>query len=179
MGQVFDSINEELADWIQTQKMFFVATAPLADGGLVNCSPKGLDTFRVLDPSTVAYLDFTGSGIETVAHLKENGRIVVMFCAFEGAPNIVRLHGTGTFHELRSERYKKLAKSFGEHPGVRGVIEIALNRISDSCGWGVPKYDFVEERVALTNSAIKKGEQGMADYRKQRNSQSLDGLPGF
>ena len=179
MGTVFESIDEAMASWIANQKMFFVATAPLSGDGLVNCSPKGLDTFRVLDPLTVAYLDFTGSGIETVAHIKENERIVIMFCAFEGPPKIIRLHGKGKFHDLESPRFAELEPQFGSQAGVRGVIEISVTRIADSCGWAVPKYEFVEDRETLTNSAIKQGVDGLIDYRKLKNSSSLDGLPGF
>jgi hypothetical protein len=179
MGTVFESIDESMTSWIAKQKMFFVATAPLAGDGLINCSPKGLDTFRVLDPLTVAYLDFTGSGIETVAHIQENERIVIMFCAFDGAPNIVRLHGKGKFYDLESPRFAELQSEFDSHVGVRGVIEVSVTRIADSCGWGVPKYEFVEEREALTNYATKQGVEGLTEYRKKKNFKSLDGLPGF
>ena len=179
MGTVFESIDETIKSWIAKQKMFFVATAPLAGDGLINCSPKGLDTFRVLDPLTVAYLDFTGSGIETVAHIKENERIVIMFCAFEGAPKIFRLHGKGQFHDLESARFDELKSEFDLQPGVRGIIEVSVTRVADSCGWAVPKFEFIEEREALTNYAIKQGKEGLVKYRKEKNSSSLDGLPGF
>src|SRR6476620_1010777 len=117
MGKLYDGITPELADWLNQQRMFFVATAPVAADGLVNCSPKGMDTFRVLGPREVAYLDLTGSGIETVAHLRENGRIVLMFCAFTGPPKIVRLHGTGEVCTIGSAEFGKLGALFPDYPG--------------------------------------------------------------
>jgi hypothetical protein len=179
VGKVFESIDDDLAAWIDQQAMFFVSTAPIASDGLINCSPKGLDSFLVLEPKAVAYLDITGSGIETVAHLQENGRIVLMFCAFTGPCKIVRLHGTGVFHGLESERFGELKNQFTEHQGTRGIIEVSLTRISDSCGYGVPKYDFVEQRETLIKASINKGEAGLAEYRQLKNASSLDGLPGI
>ena len=179
MGRIFETIDEDMANWIQQRELFFVSTAPLADDGLINCSPKGLDTFKILDPVTVAYADLTGSGIETVAHLQENGRIVIMFCAFNGPPKIVRLYGRGKFHGLESEAFDRLKNQFGETVGIRGIIEVSLTRIADSCGFAVPKFEFVRQRDALTKSSINKGEQGLADYRREKNSLSLDGLPGI
>ena len=178
MGRVFEKIDEKLRSWIEQQQMFFVATAPSSDEGLVNCSPKGLDSFRVLGPTTIGYLDMHGSGIETVAHLRENRRIVIMFCAFEGPPKIVRLHGKGVVHELGCEGFAKLANQFTTNPGARSIIEIELDRICDSCGYGVPRYDFVEQRETLTQYAIKKGPEKLAES-KVRNARSLDGLPGL
>jgi hypothetical protein len=179
MGITFEKIEKELANWINQRELFFVATAPLAGEGLINCSPKGLNTFRILDPVTVAYADLTGSGIETVAHLQENGRITFMFCAFDGPPKIVRLYGSGKFHGLESEGFSRLKDQFGEQIGIRGIIEVSLTRISDSCGYGVPKFEYVGQRDTLTKSSMNKGEQGLADYRKEKNSYSLDGLTGI
>ncbi|MCE7986943.1 MAG: pyridoxamine 5'-phosphate oxidase family protein [Caldilinea sp. CFX5] len=178
MGKVYEAIDENLAAWIQQQHIFFVSTAPRSDEGLINCSPKGLDTFRILDPQTVAYLDLTGSGVETIAHLKENGRIVIMFCAFTGAPDIVRLHGKGRVLEPDHPDFAKLIDRFPALPGVRSIIRVAVQRVSDSCGFGVPRYTYEEEREALLKFAESKGLAGMAAYRASRNAHSLDGLPG-
>jgi len=140
MGKTFDAIDERLEAFLRDQRLFFVATAPLDADGHLNCSPKGLDTFAVLDPHTVAYLDLTGSGVETIAHLRENGRIVLTFSAFEGPPKIVRLHGRGVVVEPADERFAALRARFpAHHDGVRSVIQIAVERISDSCGYGVPR----------------------------------------
>lgn len=179
MGKVYESITPELAAWIALQKIFFVATAPLSGEGLVNCSPKGGDSFRVLSEHQVAYQDFTGSGIETVAHLRENGRIVVMFCAFEGAPKIVRLHGSGEVLGREHPEFDALAALFPSTPGTRAVIRITVTRVSDSCGFAVPVYDFREPREVLTRWAESKGEEGLLAYRAEKNAQSLDGLPGL
>jgi len=180
MGQVLESIDDRLAEWLTAQPMFFVATAPLAGDGLVNCSPKGMSgSFAVLDGHRVAYLDLTGSGIETIAHLRENGRIVLMFCAFEGRPNIVRLHGTGRPVLPDDEGYADLLAHFPEHPGVRSVIVVDVTRVADSCGYAVPRMQHVEDRDVLDLHNAKKGPEALAEYREKRNAQSLDGLPGL
>lgn len=180
MGTVFEAIDDQLAVWLQSQPIFFVATAPLSADGLVNCSPKGLvGTFTVLGPRSVAYLDLTGSGIETVAHLRQNGRIVVMFCAFEGRPRIVRLHGAGRVVLPADEGFAELAGRFSSHPGVRSVIVVELARISDSCGYAVPKLGYVQDRDVLDLDAAKKGPKKLTAYRAERNATSLDGLPGL
>jgi len=179
MGKVYDVIDEKIRAWVEHQKMFFVATAPNAADGLVNCSPKGMDSFRILGPTTIAYLDLTGSGVETIAHLKENGRICVMFCAFDGPPKIMRFHGKGAVHELGSEEYEKLLPQFKEWPGARAVIVVEVTRISDSCGFGVPLYEYQAERDTLEKYSEQKGPDGMADYRDKNNRKSLDGLVGF
>jgi len=179
MGKTYTQIDEKLAQWINEQHLFFVSTAPRSDEGLINCSPKGLNTFTILDPHTVAYLDLTGSGVETIAHLKENGRIVIMLCAFDGAPNIVRLHGSGTVLEPHHPDFTPLRARFPDYPGVRAVIRIAVQRVSDSCGFAVPRYAYQGERDALIKYAEKKGPEGMVTYRAQKNHRSLDGLPGL
>jgi hypothetical protein len=138
-----------------------------------------MDSFRILSPSEVAYLDLTGSGIETVAHLKENGRIVIMFCAFSGPPNIVRLHGRGKVVTSRSSEFGALGALFPVHEGVRSIIRVELSRITDSCGYAVPRYDFVENRDALVKWALLKGESGLVKYRAEKNALSIDGLPGI
>lgn len=178
MAKTFDEIGEELNRWLREQKMFFVATAPRADEGLVNCSPKGLDTFRILDPRTIAYLDLTGSGVETIAHLKENGRIVIMFCAFAGRPRIVRFHGHGEVIEPGDEAFPALIQHFDTLPGVRSIIRIRAARISDSCGYSVPRFDYVGDREVLTKWADEKGPAGVENYQRKKNRRSLDGLPG-
>ena len=179
MGKVFETIDSALTDFIKQQKMFFVATSPLSPDGLVNLSPKGMDTFRVIDPRNVAYLDLTGSGIETIAHLKENKRITFMFCAFDGPPRILRLYGQGEVIEPDHPEFSSLRALFGEHLGVRAIIRAELHRIANSCGYAVPVYEFVAERDTLTKYAQNKGEQGLCEYRKLKNAKSLDGLPGL
>ncbi|CAN5251709.1 pyridoxamine 5'-phosphate oxidase family protein [soil metagenome] len=180
VGKVFDHIDESLAAWLRAQPVFFVATAPLAADGLLNCSPKGLQgTFAVLDDHRVGYLDLTGSGVETIAHLRDNGRIVLMFCAFDGRPRIVRLHGRGKVVLPDDERFDALLPRFSDHPGVRSVIVVDVARIADSCGYAVPRLDYVEDRDILDLSAAKKGPEKLAAYRRERNEVSLDGLPAL
>lgn len=179
MGKIYDRIDDQLSDWIQRQQMFFVATAPLSDSGLVNCSPKGGDSFRILNGSEVAYQDLTGSGVETIAHLRENGRIVIMFCAFEGSPKIVRLHGTGTVLTEGDNQYSILLGKFPPHIGTRSIIHITVSRISDSCGYSVPLYEFMEPRDVLDKWSAHKGKDQLREYRNLKNSQSIDGLPGL
>ncbi len=179
MSQVFDELNDRLAGWIGEQHVFFVATAPLAGDGLVNLSPKGLDTFAVLDEHRVAYLDLTGSGVETIAHLRENGRIVVMFCAFAGKPRILRLHGRGRAVVPGDPRFDELVRCFPPRPGVRSVIEVDVTRVADSCGFAVPVMDYRGERSELDDWAARKGPERLEDYRAKKNAVSLDGLPGL
>lgn len=180
MGKGHKGIDERLAAWLQAQHVFFVATAPRADDGHLNLSPKGLaDTFAVLDRRTVAYLDLTGSGVETIAHLQENGRIVVMFCAFEGPPRIVRLHGRGEAVLPDDERFPELAAAFPPRPGTRSVIRVDVERVSDSCGYGVPLLRFDGERPTLDQWARRKGPAGLAAYQAEKNARSIDGLPGL
>jgi Pyridoxamine 5'-phosphate oxidase len=179
MGKSYDGITPELSHWIERQHMFFVATAPVANDGLINCSPKGMDTFRILGPREVAYLDLTGSGIETVAHSRENGRIVFMFCAFEGPPKIVRLHGTADVYFLGSPQYDSLSSLFPAYVGSRAIVRARLTRISDSCGYGVPQYRYGGDRNTLIRWSESKGQDGLTQYRQATNARSLDGLPGL
>lgn len=178
MAKVFNQIDDALAEWVSQQHLFFVSTAPLQADGLLNCSPKGLNTFRILGPRQVAYLDLTGSGVETIAHLRENGRIVIMFCALAGAPKIVRFHGQGEVLEPHHPDFAPLRPCFPDLPGVRSIIRINVQRISDSCGFGVPRYAYQAERDALCKYAEQKGPAGMQEYRAQNNAHSLNGLPG-
>lgn len=169
----------ELADWLHKQPIFFVATAPLSAEGHVNCSPKGGPSFRILGHNEVAYLDFTGSGVETIAHLRENGRIVLMFCAFEGRPNIVRLHGTGEVVPFDHPEWESLSALFPPNPGARAVVRVHVERVSTSCGFSVPLMDYKEDREVLDKWAASKGEEGLAEYRAQKNALSIDGMPGM
>jgi hypothetical protein len=180
MAKTYDAIDGKLRAFIAQQKMFFVATAPSSPDGHVNLSPKGLaGTFAILDERTIAYLDLTGSGVETIAHLRENGRICVMFCAFEGPPRIVRVHGTGDVVEPHDQRFESLNAHFDQYPGARSIIRIRASRISDSCGYGVPLYDYKGERDQLQRWADSKGVDGIAQYQRDNNTESLDGLPSL
>ena len=179
MSEAHSEISDEVAEFIRGQHMFFVATAPASLDGHLNLSPKGLDTFSILDARTVVYLDLTGSGIETVAHLRENGRIVVMFCAFKGEPNIVRIYGRGEVLEPGTEGFDDLLALFPRYPGTRSVIKIEVTRVSTSCGWGVPNYEFGDDREMLLDWAGQKGPEGIAAYQAAKNRSSVDGLPGL
>jgi len=179
MGSVLEEITPELQEWIAAQRMFFVATAPLASDGHVNASPKGGDAFRVLGPRRVAYLDLTGSGAETIAHLRENGRIVVMFCAFTGPPRIVRLHGRGEVVREGHAEFDALCALFPPNPGSRSVIRIEVDRIGSSCGFSVPEYAFERNRDTLDVWAAKQGPDGVTAYQARKNIRSLDGLPAL
>lgn len=179
MGKVFDGIDDSLAAWIGAQHMFFVATAPLSAEGHVNVSPRGLDSLSILDEHTVAWLDLTGSGAETIAHLAENGRICLMFCSFDGRPRIVRLHGRGRVVLPGDEVFEQVANEHPGHVGARAVIVVDVARVSDSCGWGVPVMEFVEDRDIMGPWAVKKGPEGLDAYRAAKNSRSLDGLPAL
>jgi hypothetical protein len=181
MGSLYDAIDARMRKFIEAQRLFFVGTAPLDPGGHVNCSPKGNDgMFAVLDGRRVAYLDLTGSGVETIAHLKENGRIVVMFCAFEGPPRIVRLHGTGEVVPIGDPRFEELLPRFSAKAGARAVILIEVDRISDSCGYGVPVMAFQHHRDNLDHWVkTKGGEPELSKYRAEKNAQSIDGLRGY
>jgi hypothetical protein len=172
-------IDSHLENFILAQPMFFVSTAPLAPEGHINLSPKGLDSFRILSPKKVAYLDLTGSGVETIAHLKENGRVVLMFCAFQGPPKIVRLHGYGRALEPHSSEFAELAPLFPTYDSVRSIIVVEVTRVSDSCGYSVPLMKYEGERRQLFAWAAKKGTEGLKTYRKEKNSRSIDGLQGL
>lgn len=179
MGKQFDAITPEHADWIAAQHVFFVASAPLAGDGHVNCSPKGLDTLRILGPRQVAYLDLTGSGAETAAHLRENGRIVFLFCALSGPPKLLRLHGKARVVTPASPEWEGLRARFPALPGERAIIVADIERIADSCGFGVPLYEFAGERDTLPRWAEKKGPEGVRAYQGEKNATSIDGLPAL
>jgi hypothetical protein len=178
MGATFDQLNDDLREFIVAQHLYFVATAPLAAEGHVNLSPKGLDSFRVLGSKTIGYLDLPGSGVETIAHLRENGRIVIMFCAFEGRPRIVRLYGRGRVVEPVDAEWSQLSGQFPSYSTPRSVIVVELQRVSDSCGYGVPLFDFAGERNQLVDYCDRKGPEKIRDYKAEHNRTSIDGLPG-
>ena len=179
MGKVFDGIDDVLAAWIAEQPMWFVATAPLAADGHVNVSPRGHDSFSVLGPHRVGWVDYTGSGVETIAHLRENGRVCVMFCSYGTRPRIVRLHGRGSVWLPGSSSYDEVVALHPPHPSTRAVVTVDVTRVSDSCGYGVPVMDVVGERDLLRLSADKRGPAGLAAYRAEKNATSIDGLPGL
>jgi len=177
MGKPHTEIPPDLAAFIARQRVFFVATAPLSGGGHVNLSPKGMDTFRVLSPTRVAYLDLTGSGNETSAHLRENGRITFMFCAFDGPPMILRLWGRGATVLPDSPEWGILVPHFPEYPGARQIIVADVHRVQTSCGFAVPRMEYAGERDTLLRWAENRGEERLAEYRREHNATSLDGLP--
>ena len=178
MGKLPTSIEGAVRQFIEQQKMFFVATAPLAADGHVNLSPKGLDTFRILGPTMVAYLDLTGSGVETIAHVRENQRVVIMFCAFQGPPKILRLHGRGRVVEPSDAEFAALEALFPKFISTRAIIVVEITRVADSCGYAVPLMNFERERAQLNAWAEKKGPDGLKQYRREKNRASLDDLPG-
>jgi hypothetical protein len=188
MGKQYATIDAALMDWVQAQPLFFVATAPSGDTGHVNLSPKGsMDTFRVLDPTTVAYLDLVGSGVETIAHLRQNGRITIMACAFSGPPRIVRLYGQGRVVEPHDAEFADLVAQFAPSQGVRttlrSVIVVVVERVGDSCGFVVPRMKLVDERQQLfrwaETKAAKRGAGWEQAYQRANNRVSIDGLPGL
>ena len=177
MGKTYDHITPDLRAFIEAQKLFFVATAPLDAGGHVNLSPKGLDCFRVLSDKSVAYLDLTGSGNETSAHVEENGRVTFMFCAFDGAPNILRLYGRGRTVLPGTPRWEELAPKYPQYAGARQIIEADIDRVMTSCGFAVPLYDYRGDRDTLVRWAETKGDEALIEYRRQKNARSIDGIP--
>ncbi len=177
MGKFYQSIQPVHQEFIKKQHLFFVSTAPLDPNGRINTSPKGLDTFRVLSEHKVAYMDFIGSGNETSAHTLENGRITLMFCAFQGPPNILRLYGQGYTVLPGSEQWEQYAPAFEIYPSSRQIIVANIDLVGTSCGYGVPLYEYVGERKILFDWADKKGEAGLSAYIQEKNLKSLDGLP--
>ena len=176
MGKTHDSITDELADFIRRQHVFFVASAPLRADGHVNVSPKGLDCLRVLGPTSVAYADLTGSGNETSAHVAENGRITLMFCAFEGKPMILRLYGTGRVILPDDAGWTGFAPQFPSLPGLRQIVVVEVKRVQTSCGFAVPLMDFVGDRDLLLDWATKQGDGKLVEYREKKNVRSIDGI---
>ncbi len=180
MSKTYESITPALREAMLAQHVFFVATAPLAADGHVNLSPRGLSgTFAVLDEHRVAWLDLTGSGVETIAHLRENGRVTLMFCMFQGPANIIRLHGSGVVVTPDDDGWADLRARFADLPGARAVIVVSVERVSDSCGFAVPLMEYAGDRELLLSWAARKGPEALVDYRAQRNATSIDGLPGY
>jgi len=189
LARVFDGVDARLAEWIAAQALFFVASAPLSEAGHVNVSPKGpIGTLRILDEHTAAYLDMVGSGAETIAHLRENGRLVIMLCAFSGPPRIVRLHGRGEVVPAADERYAALYEECAfEETGVaaarRAIVRLEIDRVADSCGYGVPLMAYEAQRPHAEAWALKRlrtgGPAALRDYQREKNSISLDGLPAL
>ncbi|MBO6689668.1 MAG: pyridoxamine 5'-phosphate oxidase family protein [Henriciella sp.] len=177
--KVYDKLDDRIISFIEKQKMFFVASAPLSGDGHINLSPKGYDAFKVIDDTTVAWLDLGGSGIETQAHVQENGRITIMFCAFEGPANILRLFGTGEVVNPHHAEWDEMLSLFPGFERARGVFKVKLNRIQDSCGWGVPFYEFKGERDQLTRYVDNKSTEEWVESRYQKNAESIDGLTGL
>jgi hypothetical protein len=178
--KLHDGITANLRTWIEAQHLFFVATAPLAGSGHINLSPRGTPgTFAVIDEHTVAWLDLTGSGAETIAHLRENGRIVMMFCAFDGPPQIVRLHGRGRVVVPLDEEWAEVAGRFPDKPGARAVVVVDVTRVSDSCGYSVPLFEFVGDRDLLDRWTENRGPEKIAEYQSTLNATSIDGLPAL
>jgi hypothetical protein len=179
MSKRLKEIDAELGAWIGAQRLFFVATAPLSQHGHINVSPKGGEAFRILGPTEIAYQDYTGSGAETIAHLRENGCIVVMFCAFDGPPKIVRLHGSGRAISAEHPDFPEILRHFPDNPGTRSIIHIQIDRVSSSCGYSVPFYEFRGARPTLDEWAMAKGPDKLAAYRSEKNAKSIDGLPAL
>jgi hypothetical protein len=180
VARVRDGIDDDTRAWIARQHLFFVASAPSGDGGHVNVSPKGMaDTFTFLDGDRCAYLDLTGSGAETVAHLRQNGRITLMWCGFEGPPRIVRFHGRGRVVLPDDQEWDGVVGRFGPHRGARAVVVVDVTRVADSCGYSVPLMEYVGDRSRLDEWASNRSDEELARYRARRNAVSIDGLPAF
>jgi Pyridoxamine 5'-phosphate oxidase len=180
MGKVHEALSGRLREFVEAQHVYFVATAPSGDGGHVNVSPKGhRDTFAILDEHTIAYLDLTGSGAEGIAHVRDNGRVTVMFCAFDGPPDIVRLQGQGRVVVPADAEWAGLLARFGSHPGSRAVIVVDLDRIASSCGFAVPLYSYLGDRTLLDDNFGRRSSENIEEYHRVKNSVSIDGLPAL
>lgn len=176
MGRTFAAMLPRHIEFIQKQRVFFVGTAPLSSEGHVNISPKGYDSFRILSPTEVAYLDLTGSGNETSAHLKENGRITFMFVSFDEDPMILRLYGVGEVILPGSSEWDEIVHRFEILPGARQIIRAKISSVKTSCGFSAPYFKFIGERDTLQKWALQKGEQGLDEYRREKNAKSMDGI---
>jgi hypothetical protein len=178
MAKFFERLSSELIEFIERQKLFFVATAPPLANGRINLSPKGMDTFRVLADDTVAYLDLTGSGNETAAHLRHDPgrRITIMLCSFDDKPLILRIYGQGQVVRPEGPAWAELSLRFPQLPGARQIIVMKISSVQTSCGFGVPEFELKQERSTLTDWASKKGADGIVEYQRLKNSRSIDGL---
>ncbi|GAB2683105.1 pyridoxamine 5'-phosphate oxidase family protein [Thalassiella azotivora] len=180
MGKVLDGIDDTLGRWIEAQPVWFVATAPLGADGHVNVSARGGGCLSVLGPRRVGWVDLTGSGVETIAHLRENGRVCVMFTSFDRRPRVVRLHGQGQVHLPGTAEFTDVAARHPANVATRAVVTVEVERVSEACGYGTPVMDVVtQDRDLLRLHAVKKGPDGMDAYRAQKNARSIDGLPGL
>ena len=179
MAKVYERLEQKHIEFITRQKMFFVATAPLSVDGHVNLSPKGYDSLRVISDTKVEWIDLGGSGIETQAHLRENGRITLMFCAYEGAANIMRIYGRGHVIDFGDREFPDAMKAFPKFEKARAIVRIDIDRVQDSCGWGVPFYEFKGERDQLARSVDHRSDEEFRAHRYNTNAQSIDGLPGL
>lgn len=180
MAKFYDTLTDKHVAFIEAQKMFFVATAPLSDAGRVNLSPKGYDSFRIVGPNRVAYADLGGSGAETLAHVRENGRITFMFCAYDGAATIMRLYGRGEVMQFNDPSFAgEIAKFAPGHERARDIIFADIHQVQDSCGWGVPFYEFKGEREQLRRFIDHMERDAWYESRLMKNAQSIDGLPGM
>ena len=177
MAKFYTELNESLREFIAAQHIYFNASAP--NNGRINISPKGLDTFRILSDTCVAYLDLTGSECETAAHIAENGRLTLMFCSFEANPLILRLHGRGRVVHTRDPEWREFHAPFPDYPGERQIILLDIESIMTTCGFAVPLFEFKGHRDQLTDFACKMGDERMVDYRRQKNQTSIDGLPTY
>jgi len=179
MATFYDQLEDKHLDFIAAQKMFFVASAPAGAEGHVNLSPKGYDSFKVTGPNEVLYLDLGGSGIETLAHVKENGRITFMFCAFEGKANILRIYGRARATSFNEPGFAEKLALFDGYDRARTIFTVAVEKVQDSCGWGVPFYDFLGERDQLKRAHAHAEPDAWAEHRLKTNATSIDGLPGL
>ena len=175
MSKFYTKITSRLQKFIEAQKIFFIATAP--NSGRINLSPKGMDSFRVINENRVLWLNVTGSGNETAAHLNENKRITIMFCSFEKVPNILRLYGKGTEIKLNHKNWNDLVSQFPEIPGTRQIFDITIESAQTSCGMSIPFFDYKGERNDLNDWATEQGKEGIQNYWKNKNQTSIDGLP--
>ncbi|WP_017326558.1 pyridoxamine 5'-phosphate oxidase family protein [Synechococcus sp. PCC 7336] len=179
MAKIYSELTPPLERFIAKQHLFFTGTAPLASNGSINVSPKGIDTFRCLNNNTVAYLDLTGSGNETAAHLSENGRLTIMFCSFAEKPTILRLYGKGRVVRSQDADWQDLYRHFDSIPGERQIVVLAIQRVQTSCGFGVPLFEYKQQRNELIAWAERKGAEGLEAYRQKNNQTSVDGLPAY
>jgi hypothetical protein len=179
MSTVYEKLDEKLTKFIKAQKVFFVATAPLTGEGNVNVSPKGYDSLVILGEKTLAWIDLGGSGVETMAHVRENGRITLMWCAFEGKPNVLRIFGKAEAIQFDDPRFDALLPLFPSYDRARSIVVVQIHRIADACGWGVPLMTFAGEREQLKRWVDHRPEDEWREHRYQKNAVSIDGLPGL
>ncbi|HTL89576.1 MAG TPA: pyridoxamine 5'-phosphate oxidase family protein [Leptolyngbya sp.] len=175
MAKFYPELTDDLQHFIQSQHLFFTATAPTE--GRINLSPKGIDSFRCLDRQTAIYLDLTGSGNESSAHLIENGRMTIMFCSFTEKPMILRLYGMGCVIRPRDQDWQNFYSEFAPVPGARQIVKLRIETVQTSCGYGVPLYDYVSDRDTIVTWAERKGKDGLEQYWQDKNQISIDGLP--